>query len=105
MLPTELSLVGVVRGQAPQSATPLRRSAPADPARRPHADRTRDGTARKLQEDWDALRPALEDSSREYNGHFLNTDTGEVAVLPIEFLDREEDAELVDPCRRPEPAR
>ncbi len=49
---------------------------------------------RKLQVDWDALLPALEDSSREYNEYFLNTDTGEVAVLPIEFLDREEDSEL-----------
>ncbi len=57
---------------------------------------------RMLQVDWDALLPALEDSSREYNEYFLNTDTGEVAVLPIEFLDREEDAELDDPYRPPE---
>ncbi len=59
---------------------------------------------RKLQVDWDALLPALEDSSREDNEYFLNTDTGEVAVLPIEYLHREENAELDDPYRRPEPA-
>ncbi len=46
---------------------------------------------RKLQVEWDALLFALEDSSRDYNEYYLNMETGEVAVLPLEFLDGAED--------------